>query len=284
MAHEFRVITSPALPHRQLRLTVEGMTKAFYGRPAIESVSFTVSAHEFVAVLGPSGAGKTTLFRCVAGLLAPDRGTSRIGHDDITALRGNARRRVAVVFQQFNLVSRLTALDNVLAGRLGYVPAWRGWLRRFGRVAGTCGSALRPSFGWPTAARRDCSRARPGARSYTRRRARGEPRPQCEYRRARVAAKYCSVGWRGRPVQPPPSAICTSLRRSGGRSVARPGRVRRADRPLRSRRVRAALRPARHRHYAGLSRLIQDICKGPIIPPSAQRELQPRQRRRRQER
>ena len=133
MAPEFRVITSPALPHRQLRLTIEGMTKAFNGRPAIESVSFTVNAHEFVAVLGPSGAGKTTLFRCVAGLLAPDRGTSRIGHDDITALRGNARRRVAVVFQQFNLVSRLTALDNVLAGRLGYVPAWRGWLRRFDR-------------------------------------------------------------------------------------------------------------------------------------------------------
>ena len=133
MAHEFRVITSPALPHRQLRLTVEGMTKAFNGRPAIESVSLTVSEHEFVAVLGPSGAGKTTLFRCVTGLLAPDRGTSRIGLDDITALRGNARRRVAVVFQQFNLVSRLTALDNVLAGRLGYVPAWRGWLRRFDR-------------------------------------------------------------------------------------------------------------------------------------------------------
>ncbi len=109
------------------------MTKAFNGRPAIEDVSFTVHEHEFVAVLGPSGAGKTTLFRCVTGLLAPDGGTVQIGGDDITALRGRARRRVAVVFQQFNLVSRLTALDNVLAGRLGHVPAWRGWLRRFGR-------------------------------------------------------------------------------------------------------------------------------------------------------
>ncbi len=48
-------------------------------------------------------------------------------------MRGRARRRVAIIFQQFNLVSRLTALQNVLAGRLGHVTAWRGWLRRFER-------------------------------------------------------------------------------------------------------------------------------------------------------
>ena len=126
-------LASPVLPQGRRRLTVEGMTKAFHGRLAIEDVSFTVSEHEFVAVLGPSGAGKTTLFRCVAGLLAADRGTAQIGDDDIHGLRGKARRRVAVVFQQFNLVSRITAFDNVLAGRLGYVPAWRGLLRRFDR-------------------------------------------------------------------------------------------------------------------------------------------------------
>ena len=113
------------------RLAAVGVTKAFNGHMAIEDVSFTVGEREFVAVLGPSGAGKTTLFRCMTGLLAPDRGTVRIGDDDIGALRGRARRRVAVVFQQFNLVSRLTAFENVLAGRLGHVPAWRGWLRRF---------------------------------------------------------------------------------------------------------------------------------------------------------
>jgi phosphonate transport system ATP-binding protein len=133
MAPKARAIAAPVLPEVRLRLTVEAMTKAFNGRRAIEDVSFTVSEREFVAVLGPSGAGKTTLFRCVAGLLPSDRGTARIGDDDIAALRGKARRRVAVVFQQFNLVSRLNALDNVLAGRLGYVPAWRGWLRRFNR-------------------------------------------------------------------------------------------------------------------------------------------------------
>ncbi|HUA55999.1 MAG TPA: phosphonate ABC transporter ATP-binding protein [Candidatus Sulfotelmatobacter sp.] len=122
---------TPAAP----RLVVTGITKTFGGpRPAIEDVGFTVHEHEFVAVLGPSGAGKTTLFRCVTGLLAPDRGTVTIGGADLASLRGRARRRIAVVFQQFNLVSRLSALDNVLAGRLGHVPTWRGWLRRFERA------------------------------------------------------------------------------------------------------------------------------------------------------
>ncbi|HEV2550013.1 MAG TPA: phosphonate ABC transporter ATP-binding protein [Stellaceae bacterium] len=110
------------------RLVVDGLTKSFDGRAAIAEVSFAVAEHEFVAVLGPSGAGKTTLFRCIAGLLEADDGRARIATED------RARRRVAVIFQQFNLVSRLTALENVLAGRLGYVPAWRGLLRRFTRA------------------------------------------------------------------------------------------------------------------------------------------------------
>jgi len=101
---------------------------------AIEDVSFGVREHEFVAILGPSGAGKTTLFRCITGLLAPDRGSAKVAGLEVAGLRGRERRRVAVVFQQFNLVSRLTALQNVLAGRLGHVPSWRGWLRRFERA------------------------------------------------------------------------------------------------------------------------------------------------------
>ncbi|WP_088343765.1 MULTISPECIES: phosphonate ABC transporter ATP-binding protein [Rhodomicrobium] len=116
------------------RLDVRGLSKAFGGVPAIDNVSLTVRGHEFVAVLGPSGAGKTTLFRCVAGLLAPDAGDIRIGGRDISEMRGAERRRIAVVFQQFNLVNRLTAMENVLAGRLGYVAAWRGWTRRFTRA------------------------------------------------------------------------------------------------------------------------------------------------------
>jgi len=120
--------TSPPGP----RLVVDGVGKSFNGRAAIAEVSFAVDEHEFVAVLGPSGAGKTTLFRCIAGLLSPESGTVRLAADD-GAAQGE-RRRVAVIFQQFNLVSRLTALENVLAGRLAYVPAWRGVLRRFTRA------------------------------------------------------------------------------------------------------------------------------------------------------
>jgi phosphonate transport system ATP-binding protein len=106
-------------------------SKAFAGKPAIKDISFQVKRGEFVAVLGPSGAGKTTLFRCLAGLTAMDSGTATIDGIDVTSLQSRERRRIAVVFQQFNLVARLTAKQNVLAGRLGYVPAWRGSLRLF---------------------------------------------------------------------------------------------------------------------------------------------------------
>jgi phosphonate transport system ATP-binding protein len=117
-----------------LRLVVDGVTKTFNGRVALADASFSVAEHEFAAVLGPSGAGKTTLFRCIAGLLAPDRGAVRLGADDVGILTGRKRRQIALVFQQYNLVSRLTALENVLAGRLGHVAAWRGCLRRFERA------------------------------------------------------------------------------------------------------------------------------------------------------
>ena len=92
---------------------------------------------EFVAVLGPSGAGKTTLFRCLTGLTRPDHGTVRIDGQDIWAgareLRA-ARQTVALIFQQFNLIRRLTALQNVLVGRLAHVSTWRVLLRRFTRA------------------------------------------------------------------------------------------------------------------------------------------------------
>ena len=120
---------APGVP----RLEVVGVTKTLGGHLALQDVSFAAHEREFVAVLGPSGAGKTTLFRCMTGLLAPDRGEVRVSGERIDEWHLHARRHIAVVFQQYNLVDRLSALDNVLAGRLGYVPAWRGLARRFER-------------------------------------------------------------------------------------------------------------------------------------------------------
>lgn len=118
------------------RLSVRNLRKVFGAdgpgqHVALEDINFEVHERELVAVLGPSGAGKTTLFRCVTGLLRPDSGVASVAGLDVGQLRGQQRRHIAVVFQQFNLISRLSALDNVLAGRLGYVSAWRGWSRRF---------------------------------------------------------------------------------------------------------------------------------------------------------
>ena len=117
---------------------VEGLTKTYAtGVTALRDVSFAVRPGEFVAVLGPSGAGKTTLFRCLTGLTRPDAGAVVLGGRDICRagrreLRA-ARQDVALIFQQFNLIRRLTAIQNVLAGRLARVPTWRVLARRFAR-------------------------------------------------------------------------------------------------------------------------------------------------------
>ncbi len=90
---------------------------------ALEEVSLTVGRGEQIALVGPSGAGKTTLFRILNLTLRPTRGTLRIdgvdvGHLDGAALR-DLRRRIGTVYQQHNLVGRLRVVHNVLAGHLG---------------------------------------------------------------------------------------------------------------------------------------------------------------------
>lgn len=115
-------------------LCVEAVSKAFGDRLAVNGVSFELNAGEMVAVLGPSGAGKTTLFRCMAALAPPDRGAVLFDGDDIVHLAPHLRRQIAVVFQDFNLVRRATAFQNVLGGRLGYTSAWRGICGLFERA------------------------------------------------------------------------------------------------------------------------------------------------------
>jgi phosphonate transport system ATP-binding protein len=105
---------------------------------ALADVSFAVRRGEFVAVLGPSGAGKTTLFRCLTRLTRPDTGTVSVNGREMSSAEGRAlraaRHDVALIFQQFNLIRRLTALQNVLVGRLAAVPTWRVLTRLFARA------------------------------------------------------------------------------------------------------------------------------------------------------
>jgi phosphonate transport system ATP-binding protein len=117
-------------------LEVSGLEKTYpTGDHALCSVSFTIEGRDAVFVIGPSGAGKSTLLRCVNRLVEPDRGVVRLDGVEITALDARglraARRRMGMIFQEFNLVERLTVMENVLSGRLGYVGLWQAWRRRF---------------------------------------------------------------------------------------------------------------------------------------------------------
>lgn len=116
-------------------LRTEALTKRYGPTAAIEDVSIRVGAGELVALLGPSGSGKSTLFRCISRLVRPDGGAVFVQGTRIDELEGralrNQRRSIGLIFQQFNLISRLSAIDNVLAGRLGSVGTLRAALRAF---------------------------------------------------------------------------------------------------------------------------------------------------------
>ena len=107
------------------------------GRPVLADLSFSIRSDRFVAIVGPSGAGKSTVLRLVNGLLKPSAGAVRVGGADLTrASAGEARRlrrRIGMVFQQFGLINRLSVLENVMLGRLGYrtcLASSVGWIRR----------------------------------------------------------------------------------------------------------------------------------------------------------
>jgi phosphonate transport system ATP-binding protein len=105
------------------------------GDPVLKDISLDVEGRGMTAVIGPSGTGKSTLVRCINRLVDPTSGEIHFRGQDLARLEGRAlrtaRRRIGMVFQEYNLVERLTVIENVLCGRLGYVPVWRAWLRKF---------------------------------------------------------------------------------------------------------------------------------------------------------
>jgi len=114
-------------------LAVEGLTRKFGDKAAVDGVSLEIAAGTFVGVIGRSGAGKSTLLRMINRLVEPSAGRVVFEGRDVTSFKGaalrNWRARCAMIFQQFNLVGRLDALNNVLVGRLNTMSSLRAALR-----------------------------------------------------------------------------------------------------------------------------------------------------------
>ena len=110
-------------------LQIQNLTKTYpNGTQALKNVSFDVKDGEFLVVIGLSGSGKSTLLRCINRLIEPTDGKIIWDGTDVTAASPEAlrriRRKIGMVFQQFNLVKRSSVITNVLSGRLGYVNSW----------------------------------------------------------------------------------------------------------------------------------------------------------------
>ena len=105
------------------------------GTAALNGVSLTVNEPKIIAIIGPSGAGKSTLIRCINRLVEPTSGKILLDDLDIASLSRHdlrkARRRMGMIFQEYNLVERLTVMENVLSGRLGYVSFLQAYRRNF---------------------------------------------------------------------------------------------------------------------------------------------------------
>ncbi len=117
-------------------LTVDDLRKTYStGDEALKGVSMEVSGNEMVAIIGPSGAGKSTFIRCINQLTAPTGGSIELDGVDLTSLSDaelrDQRRNMGMIFQEYGLVERLTVMENVLAGRLGYLSAWNAFRRNF---------------------------------------------------------------------------------------------------------------------------------------------------------
>ena len=117
-------------------LRLENLTKRYNtGDLALQGVDLEIPDGQVLALIGPSGAGKSTLIRCVNRLVEPTDGSATLNKENLTKLSSRAlkraRRRMGMIFQEYALVERLTVMENVLSGRLGYVGFWRSYFRKF---------------------------------------------------------------------------------------------------------------------------------------------------------
>jgi phosphonate transport system ATP-binding protein len=107
----------------------------FSGPEILKGISFQVEEDDFFAIIGPSGAGKSTLIRCINRLIEPSSGSIKLYGTDMLALKAGElrrmRRHIGMIFQEFNLINRMSVMDNVLSGRLGYVGSIRSIFRVF---------------------------------------------------------------------------------------------------------------------------------------------------------
>jgi len=109
------------------------------GPEVLKGISFSVEKDDFFAIIGPSGAGKSTMIRCINRLVEPNAGEVILNGANITKMRQRelrkARRNMGMIFQEFNLVERMSVIDNVLSGRLGYTGTFRSLLRMYPKSA-----------------------------------------------------------------------------------------------------------------------------------------------------
>ncbi len=117
-------------------IQIRGLVKEYKkGVPVLKGIDLDIDGDGITAIIGPSGTGKSTLIRCINRLVDPTAGQILFQGQDMAKLSGaplrEARRRIGMVFQEYNLVERLTVMENVLTGRLGYVSAFDAWRRKF---------------------------------------------------------------------------------------------------------------------------------------------------------
>ncbi len=117
-------------------LSIKGLTKAYKpGVPVLKGIDLDFEEQGMTAIIGSSGTGKSTLIRIINRLVNPSEGSISFKGEELSRLEGRrlreARRRIGMVFQEYNLVERLSVMENLLTGRLGYIGPWDAWLRKF---------------------------------------------------------------------------------------------------------------------------------------------------------